>query len=413
MRTMNGRAVMSRVTSATAFAAALVLSGCVTLGVGRNYQGPPERPAAVERYYDRGRSYTGFREEFVKPFKVYTVRRYLIDTDFGRMRIDYFHRKTPSKNLVFIFPALGGKNFIENYFADYLAREGFDAAIVHRQNDFKDPSKFDRLEEIMRKTLIRDRIAIDFFEREHKKTEFGTFGLSRGALNVAMTAGVDPRLKHNVLVLGGTDMVEVFKRSDQRKIQKYARTVAETKGITTDAFYQQLRKNLQTDPKYLAGFMNAKNTLLILSAFDTTVPFKYGMKLRKQIGYPRTIVLLADHYTSVLYTQMVKVFPPDRSLCVFPFDYIEGETADFFDRKFNKKAYWLRHLPLKILQAPANLVAGIWNRLFGKEKFEEQKLPEGWGEGPAPEVVTPPKGVQPVAGSGEGVGAAEVKPVGM
>jgi hypothetical protein len=241
----------------------------------------------------------------------------------------------------------------------------------------------------MRRTLIRDRIVLDFFEKEVGKREFGTFGLSRGAINVAMTAGVEHRLKYNVMVLGGTDVVEVFRTSDQKRMRRYAKSVSQMKGITVDQFYEELRKNLKTDPRYLAGYLNAKNSLLILSAFDSTVPFKYGMRLRRQIGYPRTIVLLADHYTSVLYTQMVKLFPPDRSLCIFPFDYIEGQTVDFFAEKFRGKRHWFRELPLKILRVPLDLTVAAWGGLFGERHAREGGWPEEMGE---VKVVQPPDG---------------------
>jgi len=45
------------------------------------------------------------------------------------------------------------------------------------------------------KNVVRDRMAIDFFEQRLGKKEFGTLGISRGAINVAVTAGVDETAK--------------------------------------------------------------------------------------------------------------------------------------------------------------------------------------------------------------------------
>jgi uncharacterized membrane protein YwzB len=346
-----------------------LLSGCVYLRKDSSYKGPPERPLELTDYYKVEGSYSGYKELFRTKYKRYTVRRFEVASSFGTIKIDYFfkERQIPSDALVFVFPALGGKNVIENYFADYFATSEVDTAIVHRSNDFKDPSRFDELEAVLRNNIIRDRIAMDFFEKEFGKKKFGSFGISRGALNASMTAGIDKRLEYNVLVLGGTDLVGIFKNSNQPRINRYIQKVMEVKGLSKDKFYDTLRERLKTDPKYMAQYLDARKTLLVLAAFDRTVPFKYGMKLRKQIGNPRTIILLADHYTSVLYTQIVKIFPPNRTMSFFPFDYIESEALQFYRKSFNvPRGFPALHLvPIKIIQAPFNWIAEFVNWMRG------------------------------------------------
>jgi hypothetical protein len=255
-----------------------------------------------------------------------------------------------------VFPVLGGKNFIEKHIAKYLVESGFDAAIVNRSNEFKDPTMFDQLEEVFRLNIIRDRLALDFFEAEFGKKRFGTFGISRGAINVALTAGVDKRLEYNVLVLGGTDLVHLFRDSNQARIEKYIQSVRDNKGYSEQEFFDALRAQLRTDPKNTAQYLDGKNTLLILGIFDRTVPFTYGLKLRDQIGRPDTIFLLADHYVGLLYTQTVSIVPPSKDKGgLFPFPYIEEEAVQFYDRSFNHSWNW-SILPYRILQEPFNLV---------------------------------------------------------
>ena len=150
----------------------LVLSGCANLPMSRGYLGPPSRPAELDTYYSHSEGYTAFKEEHIAVEKRYTQKRIVIETAAGPITLDYFQRKVPSDTLVFVFPVLGGKkNLIENYFAQTFANRGFDAAIVHRNEDFKKPETFPQIEDTLKRMVIRDRIAIDFFEKEYKKKE--------------------------------------------------------------------------------------------------------------------------------------------------------------------------------------------------------------------------------------------------
>jgi hypothetical protein len=333
-----------------------------------------------------GDSYRNHTVQIVTQSPRFTLKRITIDTAVGKTTIDYYDRPGDTDSLVLVFPVLGGrKNVIENYFAEYFARYGFDAAIVHRSEDFKKPENIDRLEELFRANVIRDRIALDFFEREYGKKKFGSFGISRGAINVAMTAGVEPRLSHNVMLLGGSDLVSVFKRSDQGRIRRYIDSVTQAKNITPEEFFQQLRAQLRTEPGHVVRHMDARNTLLFLGMFDRTVPFRYGLKLRRQLGLPRTVFLPAGHYTSILYTQFAKILPPSDEYALFPIDYIELEALHFYRRAFETTPHTsLRLTLLRLLRTPFDLIGGVVNSIRGISHDEE--LPNGPH---SPRTVTP------------------------
>jgi hypothetical protein len=217
-------------------------------------------------------------------------------------------------------------------------------------------------------------LAIDFFEREFAKRDFGTFGISRGGINVALSAGVDARLKHNVMVLGGTDLIDIFRTSDQRRIKRYIDAVRTERGISEERFFELLKSQVKTDPKNTAHYIDPKNTLLILAMFDQTVPFRSGLKLRQQLGYPATIFLFANHYSGLLFTQTVSLIPPRMGPGIFPFPYVESEAVAFFDRAFGTGVGW-GAVPYRIAQLPFNLVAEVMNEighLFGSgEKSAE------------------------------------------
>lgn len=333
------------------------LVGCFRLSGSSSYQGPPSRPDAMDGYYQPARTYGSFREEIERTTSDYTHKHITIDSYAGPIVVDFFQGKSPSESLVLVFPVLGGKNFIEKHFARYLVESGVDAAIVNRSNEFKDPTKFEQLEEIFRANIIRDRLALDFFQAEYGKQKFGSFGISRGAINVALTAGVDPRLRYNVLAMGGTDLVNLFRDSNQARIERYIQTVSDARGFSQDEFFAALRKQLKTDPKHTAQYLDGRDTLLVLGILDRTVPFSYGMKLRDQIGRPETIFLFADHYVSLAFTQTISLIPPSKEESgLFPFPYIEQAALSFYKRKFDDTWNW-KSLPFDILMLPVNLVA--------------------------------------------------------
>lgn len=364
------------------------LSACFRIsgGVGAN---PLERPAAMLEYYKPSASFGDYREELQYETDTYLHKHITIESYAGPVTVEYFQNKgARSDSLVFVFPVLGGKNFIEKHIATYFVEAGIDAAIVTRSNEFKDPTKFDQLEDIFRLNVVRDRLAIDFFESEYGKTKFGTFGISRGAINVALTAGIDARLKYNVLVMGGTDLVNLFNDSDQPRINKYIKSVCDVKGFTEEQFLEALRTQLRSDPKNTAHYLDGKNSLLILGIFDKTVPFTYGLKLRNQIGRPDTIFLFADHYLGLLFTQTVSFLPPSKEGGWFPFPYVEEEAISFYRRAFENSSNW-KVFPYRILQLPLNLVAeGIaytgsaFEALFGSSssKAEAAEIEHFWRE---------------------------------
>ncbi|WKZ56197.1 MAG: hypothetical protein QY326_05520 [Bdellovibrionota bacterium] len=344
-----------------------LLSGCFTIPMGTDYAGPEAMPAELAAYYSQGSSYQRFREVPIEDEKDFVIKRITIESEFGTASVDYFEQKyRTSDELILVFPVLGGKNTIAHYFADYFARNGYDTAIVQRNEEFKNPDNFDQIEEVLRKNVVRDRVVLDLFEREYGKKKFGSLGLSRGAINVAITAGADPRLRYNVLALGGSDLPAMFRDSNQRRIQKYIHYVSEKKNISSDQVIELLREEIRTDPKYLARYIDGRDTLMILSLFDRTVPVKYGRKLRRQLGYPKTIFLPADHYVALLYTGLIKMAVSDDPAARGPFSgaFVESEALDFFNEKFDRRRTLYRKYIRPVLHLPLDLVGQTADALF-------------------------------------------------
>lgn len=346
---------------------AINLCACTALPVAPSYSGPPIRPPVLDEYYgyDKAKPYRSFTEQLVSNKNGLTQKRLRIETDQGDIVVDYYQRAQPSEQLVFVFPVLGGDNIIEGYFARYFAEGGFDSAIVHRDKDFKKAEEFDSIEENFRRNVVRDRIAIDFFEREYHKLGFASFGISRGAINAAITAGVDERLKFNVFALGGSHLTEIFKKTDVPGVAKYRNRVMKYKNITEEEFFEILDQSVKTDPKNVARYIDARRTLMVLSVFDQAVPFKFGMRLRREIGIPKTIFIASGHYTAILFTQFVKLLPPSEKFCVFPFDFVESEALRFYNSKFETKRVDLSTVPYAVLQIPGLLLGKLYYLALG------------------------------------------------
>ncbi len=322
------------------------------------------RPASVEEYYKSG-TYGAIDRETLREVSDCVLERVHLESSAGDITIDYFRRPEPGDSLILVFPILGGRNNFANYFAEYFAKRGFETAVIHRDGNFKNPDYFYELEELFRNNVVKDRIAMDFFEQEHGKRRFASFGISRGGINVAITAGVDERLKYNVIAMGGEDLVNMFRDSEENGIDRFRQRVMKKHNITEVEFFDFLKKNIRTDPKNVAMYIDAKDTLMILSAFDRSVPIKYGMQLRETIGHPDTIFLASGHYSSVAFTRFVPLVPPATPVGVFPMNYIETEAMAFYEKKLGKGRS-VQHWPYRLIQLPFSLIGRIGEILFSR-----------------------------------------------
>lgn len=342
----------------------LSLCGCYSLPLARNYSGPPERPHSLADYYPADEQPSVVQVTSEKLDNDIVVTKHELASSHGPISLLIYERAgNVDDALVLVFPVLGGKkNLIEGYFARFLAQNGFNAAIVKRSDEFKKPENFPRLEELMRENVIRDRLALNYMETTLHKKRFGAFGISRGAINVAMTAGTDPRLAYNVMFMGGTDIATVFEQTDQPRARMIIRKIAAQRRVPESALFDEMRRNLKTDPKYLARYMDARDTLLILARFDHTVPFNRGMSLRRELGYPETIMLASGHYSSAIFTGIAHdfaVLPP-----MLPPSYVEAETLRFFQDRFGvNRSPSLSLGVLRLLRSPGDAIGRVYHSL--------------------------------------------------
>jgi len=342
------------------------LGGCVYLVGERRPPVPVEPEVQISAPADDLRFGT-VNTIGVLPARKYTIRRYEVGSGFGDITIDYFQlRDQKSPELILIFPILGGKNKFENYFADVLATAGFESAIIHRNDEFKNPALFAQIETVMRRNTQRDMVALNFFEKVLGKSVFGGFGLSRGAMNLVITAGADPRLKYNFLALGGASISKVVRTSKERRIKAYMEELARVRHSTVEETLAFLDKTLISEPYVFAPALDPQNTMLVLGALDSTVPFAEGMRLRKLLGNPATVFLLSGHATSLLYSQFFRLLTFGSAHPILPLPYLETEIVNFFNEKMRPGVTRIGIIPFRLLQAPANMTAEFVSLLGDK-----------------------------------------------
>ncbi|MFB3787966.1 MAG: alpha/beta hydrolase family protein [bacterium] len=243
--------------------------------------------------------------------------------------VDYFpcldHQRHPG---LLISPILGGRNRVADHFAQHFARHGYHCAVVHRPRDLtRDIQSPGQLDERLRMAVIRDRVALDWLSRQPEVDPgaLGSFGISYGGIKNTVLAGVDRRLKANVIALAGGDLPSILSHSNLPNLRDLFHRYAENNHLTPPQAEQQLRAALQTEPLRFTPYIDPRTTLLILARMDHTVPRRNGELLREALGYPRTIYLPTGHYSAVLFTGMAG------------YPYIESKVLDFLDRILKDK----------------------------------------------------------------------------
>jgi hypothetical protein len=343
-------------------------NSCVLVPQQTGVQQPLNRPIEFAEIYPEDYRYSVTDVVTIKERSRFKVQRFDLATAVGDVTVDYYSSTSPSPILIFVFPILKGRNLVSEHLAEYLVAHGFEAALIHRHDGFKDSESFDQIEQVLRDTIQRDRTVITFFEERFNKSRFGGFGISRGAINLTMTAGVDPRLEYLVLGMGGADIPEIYSLSDSGHVGRYRRAVQRKKGLSQEGFLNLFKSKTTTDPATVGRHIEADNVLMFLALFDTTVPLANGLKLRDALGRPDTIYLLSGHYSSVLYTQVIPLVLPLRGLRVLPLDIVEQEALSFFRKKFGvAKPEVTPTLALhRLMRFPFDFAAGVYMYLSGE-----------------------------------------------
>ena len=305
---------VANVMAAALGAIGAVTSGCVTMPADRSYGGPVPKPDELVQEFSYERQANAYHMRTVDEKSHYTIKRVTFDSQVNvlephRIKIDYYD--LPNEDpvpVIVVLPILGGGNTFAKIFADHFARRGYAAVIVHRQQQYKRVDELAKLNGTFKQIVLDHMQALDWIELQSDldQNRIGIFGISAGGIKATLIHCLEDRINAAVTALAGGDIPYIFSYSAEKGIAKKRKKILDEHSVTQDELYKILSDEFQHDPLKYAKYGDARNTLLILGAFDQAVPYKKGLELRAALGDPKTIVMPAGHYTSLLFIPFVQ-----------------------------------------------------------------------------------------------------------
>lgn len=303
-----------------------LINGCAHFSADADYLAPPPLPEPIKASYAHDKYQGQYQEQLLSRNSHYTLQQITFPSTHNALQlqheitIDYYaiNSATEKTPIILVLPIFGGNNSISSTFARYFAKHGFAAAIVHRQNRYKEIGYLQQPNQIMRQIIFDHKQALDWIESraELDSSRIGVFGVSMGGIKSALLSALDPRIKSTVIALAGGDLPYLLSHTDEGKIKKERELLLKEKDISIQELQQALAAEIECDPLNYGQYIDAGKTLMILAVFDRTVAFHKGIELKKKIGNPETIYLLSGHYSAIIYLP-----------------YVQYQTRKFLQRK--------------------------------------------------------------------------------
>lgn len=95
-------------------------------------------------------------------------------------------------------------------------------------------------------------------------------------------------------------MADIALESREKAVREYMARWFEM-GVSPEALRIEMSDKIATDPVALAEYVDARNILMYIAAFDWIIPRKCGDNLRQAMGKPQVAYLCSGHFTSLLY----------------------------------------------------------------------------------------------------------------
>ncbi len=313
--------------------------GCMHYSLDKNSRAAEKVPPTIEfelwNHYYRKRDI--FKEEIThKQIRIGEEKNYNLAkvtlfpestyTAYNSREIvfDYYSPRSDAKRpAIIILPIMGGKKYpIESHFARYFAKKGYNVSLVHRERKMdKDISTLEDVDALLKTTVADNRRVIDWLSSQENiaTNKIGVFGISFGAIKGSLLLALEERVKAGVLGLGG-DLPYILANTREKRLVKNRDRLLKKHRLTLQEGEAILKGAISYEPNQFARYVDPRKVMLVLARFDTVVPYKKGLELRKNMGKPRTLVVPAGHYNSV-------VFIP----------YIESQAFRFFERRFKEE----------------------------------------------------------------------------
>ena len=305
------------------------LSSCAHYKLDPQYSGPAERPPEMLEYYGYRRGPVEVKVGTISEKKRYRIKRVEFPSVlnvFGAedVKVDYYVQKRKGKfPTVLALPIAGGVDFCIESFARHYASNGFNCAIMHnREVDIEDIESAEQAEDYLRQVVLDARQVLDYLVAldEVDSDKLGCLGLSLGGIKAILVSAADERISCTVTGLAGGSMADIALESKEKTVRECMRRWFDL-GVSPEALHIELSDKLATDPVALARYVDARNTLMYIAAFDRIVPKKCGKNLWRATGKPEVVYLFSGHFSSLLYLP-----------------YAERSSLAFFKKKFKAES---------------------------------------------------------------------------
>jgi len=130
-------------------------------------------------------------------------------------------------------------------------------------------------------------------------TRLGLVGLSLGAVLAVPVMGQEPRLQAGVLLLGGGDLVKLFRKS---LLLGGLRLAWEEQGLTPDELRARWK---ELEPLNYAAAVRGRAILMVNGRYDSIVPSDCAQALWEALGRPPRIRINAGHYAGIFYSDLL------------------------------------------------------------------------------------------------------------
>jgi hypothetical protein len=283
--------------------------GCSHLPLNPAYQGPRPRSADfLARFQCAPLPEGPVSDRLVEDGSEYRVREMMVRMEnryATHLNIRFYEQRGDGKFPLLVISTIlnDPADVLARLVANYFARRGYNCAIISRGTKKLDVDvPLGEMDEWQRAMLCDYAAAKQVLTREPKVDphRLATYGISYGAINNTVLAGVDDSYRAHVIALAGGPLSEVLPRSHEVRVRKFLREYCEKHQCTREQFIAECAK-VETDPLKMAPYIDARKVLLALSRFDLIVPYENGHKLRDAMGGPQTLVMFAGHYTAIPY----------------------------------------------------------------------------------------------------------------
>jgi dienelactone hydrolase len=235
--------------------------------------------------------------------------------------------------VVLIVPTIEGTHpLLEPHIAQQLCDAKI-ASIIANVNDNRQPTPLPAwgYEDVNnRRAVLALSTFIDWAEKipMFDRTKIGMMGLSLGGITTAMMAGVEPRLRATVIVVGGGNMPYILTASDEDRIATLRANRMKAGNVPNLGAYEEiLRDTIKYDPFYFAPRANRFNMLMVMAETDTKVPFVVQKEQFAAFGGPNSMTFANGHVATIVslsYLYMDKVI--DFYNKKFAPGFLSGET---------------------------------------------------------------------------------------